>query len=115
MTNLIDKIEKMQEKESIPSFQVGDLVKIGQTIVEGKKERVQFFEGTVIKIQNASIRRKVTLRKVVDGVGVEKTYMVHSPLVNSLVVIRKGKVRRARLHYLRDRVGSKATRIKERK
>lgn len=114
MTNIIEQLESEQIKKNTPSFRVGDQVRVGQTIVEGKKSRVQFFEGTVVRQTGIRSRAKFTVRKVIDSVGVEKTYLLNSPLVDSVKVTRKGKVRRARLYYLRERVGAKANRIKAR-
>ena len=111
---LITEIEKAQMKESVTPCRVGDTVRVATTIVEGKKQRVQNFEGIVIGIQKAFSRKSVTVRKLVDSVGVEKTFLVHSPLFVDLKVIKEGKPRRARLTYLRDRLGAKATRVKAR-
>ena len=109
---IIDEIEKSQMKDSIPTIGIGDTVVVDKFIVEGKKKRIQKFEGTVIARSGTRSRDAITVRKVVDGVGVEKTYFLHSELVSNVTVKRQGKVRRARLYYLRDRIGSKATRIK---
>ena len=110
--SVIEEIEKKMMKKDLPSVNVGDTVVISQEIVEGKKKRIQKFEGVVIKRQNTRQRTSVTLRKIVDKIGVEKSFMLYSPLVKNIEVTRKGKVRRARLFYLRDRVGKKATRVK---
>ena len=109
---IIKEIEKEQLKESIPEFAVGDTVKVHNKIKEGNRERIQIFEGTVIKRQGGSNRETFTVRKNSNGCGVEKTWPLHSPSVEKIEVIRKGKVRRAKLYYLRDRVGKKA-KVKE--
>ncbi len=112
MQEIIKEIEKEQLKESVPQFNVGDTVKVYGKIKEGNRERVQVFEGTVMKIQGGSNRQTFTVRKSSNGVGVEKTWPVHSPNVEKVEVIRKGKVRRAKLNYLKGRVGKKA-KVKE--
>ena len=112
MSDIIKEIEKEQLKSEIAEFSVGDTVKVHNRIVEGEKTRIQIFEGTVIKRQNGSNRETFTVRKISNGVGVEKTWPLHSPNVEKIEVVRKGKVRRAKLNYLRDRVG-KAAKIKE--
>ena len=109
---LMKSIEKAQERETTFSFNVGDTVKVSALIKEGNRERIQAFEGTVIKIQGTGSRKTFTVRKNSNGVGVEKTWPVHSPLIEKVDVIRRGKVRRAKLNYLRDRVG-KSARVKE--
>ena len=108
----IKNLEASQMKESVDAFSVGDTVKVYNRIKEGNKERIQLFEGTVIKRQGGSNRETFTVRKISNGVGVEKTWPVHSPFVEKIEVVRKGKVRRAKLNYLRDRVG-KAAKVKE--
>ncbi|MCR4792462.1 MAG: 50S ribosomal protein L19 [Lachnospiraceae bacterium] len=112
MSDIIKEIENEQLKSEIPEFNVGDTVKVHGRIVEGEKSRIQIFEGTVIKRQNGSNRETFTVRKISNGVGVEKTWPLHSPNVEKIEVVRKGKVRRAKLYYLRDRVG-KAAKVKE--
>jgi len=112
MSDIIKEIEKEQLKSEIAEFSVGDTVKVHNRIVEGEQSRIQIFEGTVIKRQNGSNRETFTVRKISNGVGVEKTWPLHSPNVEKIEVVRKGKVRRAKLNYLRDRVG-KAAKIKE--
>ena len=99
-------------KKELPSFSIGDTVKVGVRIREGKTERVQMFEGTVIAIKGSGISKTFTVRRVSYGVGVERVFPLHSANVDSVEVIRKGKVRRAKLYYLRDRVG-KAAKVKE--
>lgn len=112
MNEIIKKIEATQLKESVPEFHVGDTVKVYNKIKEGNRERIQVFEGTVIKRQNGGARETFTVRKNSNGIGVEKTWPLHSPNVEKIEVIRRGKVRRAKLNYLRGRVG-KAAKVKE--
>ena len=112
MNQIIREIEAKQLKENVDSFNVGDTVKVYGKIKEGNRERIQIFEGTVLKVQGGSSRETFTVRKVSNGVGVEKTWPVHSPNVEKIEVVRRGKVRRAKLNYLRDRVGKKA-KVKE--
>ena len=99
-------------KAETPKFNIGDTIKVGVNIREGEKERVQMFEGFVLKIQNGGLSQTFTVRKTSNGIGVEKTWPIHSPHVEKVEVIRRGKVRRAKLNYLRDRVG-KAAKVKE--
>ena len=108
----IKNLEASQMKESVDAFSVGDTVKVYNRIKEGNKERIQLFEGTVIKRQGGSNRETFTVRKISGGCGVEKTWPVHSPFVEKIEVVRKGKVRRAKIYYLRSRVG-KAAKVKE--
>ena len=112
MNDIIKKIEAEQLKENAPEFNVGDTVKVYAKIKEGNRERIQVFEGTVLKKQGGSNRATFTVRKSSNGVGVEKTWPIHSPHVEKVEVIRRGKVRRAKLNYLRKRVG-KAAKVKE--
>ena len=112
MNDIIKNIEAAQMKQSVPEFRVGDTVKVSAKIKEGNRERIQVFEGTVIKRQGGSNRETFTVRKISNGVGVEKTWPLHSPNVEKVEVVRQGKVRRAKLFYLRDRVGKKA-KVKE--
>lgn len=109
---IIKEIEAAELKAEVPEFNVGDTVKVHNKIKEGNKERIQIFEGTVIKRQGGSNRETFTVRKNSNGVGVEKTWPLHSPNVEKVEVVRKGKVRRAKLFYLRDRVG-KSAKVKE--
>ncbi len=109
---IIKEIEAAELKAETPAFEAGDTVKVHNKIREGNKERIQIFEGTVIKRQGGSNRETFTVRKNSNGVGVEKTWPLHSPNVEKIEVVRKGKVRRAKLYYLRDRVG-KAAKVKE--
>ena len=112
MNEIIRKIEAEQMKENAPEFNVGDTVKVYAKIKEGNRERIQVFEGTVLKRQGGGARETFTVRKFSNGIGVEKTWPVHSPNVEKIEVVRRGKVRRAKLNYLRDRVGKKA-KVKE--
>ncbi len=112
MNEIIKSIEQEQLKSEVPSFEVGDTVKVYGKIKEGNRERVQIFEGTVLKKQGGSNRATFTVRKTSNGVGVERTWPLHSPNVEKVEVVRRGKVRRAKLTYLRDRVGKKA-KVKE--
>ncbi len=112
MNNIIKSIEAAQVKAEVPVFHVGDTVKVYGKIKEGNRERVQVFEGVVMKRQNGGARETFTVRKTSNGVGVEKTWPLHSPNVEKIEVVRYGKVRRAKLNYLRDRVG-KAAKVKE--
>lgn len=112
MSDIIREIEKEQMKQEVPSFNVGDTVRVSAKIKEGEKERIQVYEGVVLKIQNGSNRTTFTVRKISNGVGVEKTWPLHSPQVEKVEVIRRGKVRRAKLNYLRERVGKRA-KVKE--
>ncbi|MCR5655363.1 MAG: 50S ribosomal protein L19 [Lachnospiraceae bacterium] len=112
MNQIIKEIEDAQLKAEVPEFNVGDTVKVHGKIKEGNRERIQIFEGTVIKKQGGSNRATFTVRKFSNGVGVEKTWPLHSPNVEKVEVVRQGKVRRAKLYYLRDRVGKKA-KVKE--
>ena len=112
MNEIIKNIEAAQLKENAPEFHVGDTVKVYGKIKEGNRERIQIFEGTVLKKQGGSTRATFTVRKNSNGVGVEKTWPLHSPNVEKVEVVRKGKVRRAKLNYLRNRVGKKA-KVKE--
>ena len=112
MNDIIKNIEAEQLKENVPQFNVGDTVKVYGKIKEGNRERIQVFEGTVLKKQGGSTRETFTVRKFSNGVGVEKTWPLHSPNVEKVEVVRRGKVRRAKLNYLRNRVGKRA-KVKE--
>lgn len=112
MNEIIRSIEATQMKASVPEFHVGDTVKVFNKIKEGTRERIQVYEGIVIKRQNGGVRETFTVRKNSNGIGVEKTWPVHSPFVDDIQVVRRGKVRRAKLFYLRKRVG-KAAKVKE--
>lgn len=110
--NIIKEIEAAQLKQNVTEFRVGDTVKVYAKVKEGNRERTQVFEGTVLKRQNGGAKETFTVRKSSNGIGVEKTWPVHSPSVEKIEVVRFGKVRRAKLTYLRDRVGKKA-KVKE--
>ena len=112
-SNLIKEFEREQLKKQLPEIYVGDTVKVGVKITEGNKERVQPYEGVVIAKRHGGLHQTITVRRIFQGIGVERVFMLHSPQVASLKVERRGKVRRAKLFYLRDRVG-KATRVKQR-
>lgn len=112
MNDIIKSIEEEQLKESVSEFRVGDTVKVYGKIKEGNRERIQIFEGVVLKKQGGSNRATFTVRKTSNGIGVEKTWPLHSPNVEKVEVVRMGKVRRAKLYYLRSRVGKKA-KVKE--
>ena len=112
MSDIIKEIEQSQLKASVDEFKVGDTVRVHNKIKEGNRERIQIFEGTVVKRQNGGARETFTVRKTSNGIGVEKTWPLHSPAVDKIEVVRHGKVRRAKLTYLRDRVG-KAAKVKE--
>ena len=112
MNDIIKNIEAAQMKQSVPEFRVGDTVRVSAKIKEGNRERIQVFEGTVIKRQGGSNRETFTVRKLSNGVGVEKTWPLHSPFVEDITVVRRGKARRAKLFYLRGRIG-KAAKVKE--
>lgn len=112
MNTIIKNIEDAQLKAEVPAFNVGDTVRVSAKIKEGNRERIQVFEGTVLKKQGGSTRETFTVRKFSNGVGVEKTWPLHSPNVEKVEVVRRGKVRRAKLNYLRNRVGKRA-KVKE--
>lgn len=111
---IIKSLDLEQLKSDIPEFGVGDTVKVHLKVKEGKRERIQIFEGVVLKKQNGGVRETFTVRKISYGVGVEKTLPLHSPKIDKIEVTRRGKVRRAKLNYLRERVG-KAAKVKERR
>ena len=111
MANIIDQLEREAMKESVPAFSVGDTVKVSVKIKEGDKERLQAFEGVVISRKNGGIRETFTVRKISYGVGVEKSFPVHSPKIANIEVVRKGKPRRAKLYYVRNLTG-KAAKVK---
>ena len=112
INELIKQIEAEQLKSDIPQCNVGDTVRVYAKVVEGSKERIQMFEGIVIKKQNGGVRENFTVRRIASGVGVEKTWPVHSPRIDHIELVKKGIVRRAKLYYLRNRVG-KAAKVKE--
>tara|TARA_B100001094_G_scaffold248824_1_gene245980 strand:- start:90 stop:434 length:345 start_codon:yes stop_codon:yes gene_type:complete len=110
--DLIQNIEKSYIKEDLPTFKSGDTVKVNVKVSEGNRERIQTFEGVIIAVNGVAVNKSITVRKLSFGVGVERIFPVHAPIVDSIEVIRKGKVRRSKLYYLRDRVG-KSAKIKE--
>ena len=112
--DLIKMIEQDQLRGDLTKFNVGDTVQVHYRIVEGTRERIQIFEGTVLKIQGNSARKTFTVRRLSYGVGVERTFPIHSPRIDKIVVVRKGKVRRAKLFYLRTRLG-KSAKVKEKR
>ena len=112
MNEIIKNIEEAQMKAEVPAFNVGDTVRVSAKIKEGNRERIQVFEGTVLKKQGTGVRSTFTVRKISSGVGVEKTFPLHSPKIEKIEVVRNGKVRRNKLTYLRNRSG-KAARLKE--
>lgn len=108
MNEIIRAIEKEQIREDLTQFNIGDTIKVHVRIKEGNRERIQVFEGTVIKKQNGGLRETFTVRRVAYGVGVERTFPINAPIIDKIDVVRRGKVRRAKLFYLRDRVGKAA-------
>ncbi|MAS92981.1 MAG: 50S ribosomal protein L19 [Verrucomicrobiales bacterium] len=112
--NVIDKIEREQMKDDVPEFAQGDTVNVHSRVVEGGKERIQVFKGIVIGRQGGGVNAAFTVRKISNGEGVERVFQVHSPKLAKIEVVRRGKVRRAKLNYLRDRVGKAATNLKTR-
>lgn len=112
--NIIDAIEREQLRTDIPKFSPGDSVKLYVKVVEGGKERIQVYEGVVIRKSHGGLKETFTVRKMSGGVGVERTFPIHSPMLDKIEVLRKGKVRRAKLYYLRERSG-KSARIEERR
>ena len=113
--NTLNQVENARLRDDIPDFAPGDNVKVHVRVLEGGRERIQLFEGVVIGRSGGGLRETFTVRKVRFGVGVERIFPIHAPISSKLEVTRKGKVRRAKLYYLRDRIGSRATRIKEKR
>jgi large subunit ribosomal protein L19 len=113
LTNLVDRLEARRKKEGLPLISVGDTVKIGVLIQEGEKTRVQPYQGTVIAQHRAGLHTTITVRRVFQSIGVERIFTIHSPALKGIQILRRAKVRKAKLYYLRDRVG-KATRLKPR-
>jgi large subunit ribosomal protein L19 len=113
--NTIDLVERPHLKDDLPAFRPGDTVRVHVRVVEGERERVQMFEGIVIRRRGSRLSETFTVRKISFGVGVERTFLVHSPMLAKIDVVTHGHVRRAKLYYLRSRVGKKATKIKERR
>ncbi|OGC16057.1 50S ribosomal protein L19 [candidate division WOR-1 bacterium RIFOXYC2_FULL_37_10] len=111
--SIIEEIEKKQINEKVALFNVGDTVKVLSKIVEGNKERLQAFEGIVIKRKGGSNRATFTVRKLVQGIGVERIFPLHSPKIDQIQIMKKGRARRAKLYYLRNKIGSAATKVKE--
>jgi large subunit ribosomal protein L19 len=114
MGMILESIRQQQLKDDLPAIFPGDTVRVHAKVVEGNRERIQIFEGTVIKVARSGPAKSITVRRLAHGVGVERTFLLHSPRVDKIEVVRRGDVRRARLYYLRKRVG-KATRIKEKR
>jgi len=112
--NLIDELELEQQKETVPAIRPGDTVKVHAKVVEGTRERIQVFEGLVIRVTGGGLRRNFTVRRVTHGVGVERTFLIHSPRIDKVEVVSRGVVRRARLFYLRELQG-KAARVRDAK
>jgi large subunit ribosomal protein L19 len=112
--NVIDQLESEQKKESVPELRPGDTVRVHAKVVEGTRERIQIFEGIVLRVTGSGLRRNFTVRKVSQGVGVERTFLLHSPRIDKIDVVRHGQVRQARLYYLRGKIGKEA-RIRERR
>ncbi len=113
LQNLIQNIEKQQFKIELPTLCIGDTVKIGLIIQEGNKQRIQPYEGTIIAQHQAGISTTITVRRIFQNVGIERIFAIHSPLINNIEIIRRAKVKKAKLYYLRSRIG-KSTRLKER-
>src|SRR3989449_1152903 len=112
--NVIHQLEKEQQKKKVPALRAGDTVRVHAKVVEGTRERIQVFEGTVIRVTGGGLRQNFTVRRVTHGVGVERTFLIHSPRIDKIEVLRHGDVRQARLYYLRGKVGKEA-RIRERR
>jgi large subunit ribosomal protein L19 len=112
--NVIQQLEKEQQKQKVPALRAGDTVRVHAKVVEGTRERIQVFEGTVIRVAGGGLRQSFTVRRVTHGVGVERTFLVHSPRIDKIDVLRHGDVRQGRLYYLRGKVGREA-RIRERR
>src|SRR6266852_3030249 len=112
--NVIQQLEKEQQKEKVPALRPGDTVKVHAKVVEGTRERIQVFEGSVIRVTGGGLRQNFTVRRVTHGVGVERTFLIHSPRIEKIDVLRPGAVRQGRLYYLRSKVGKEA-RIRERR
>ena len=112
--NVIQQLEKEQQKEKVPALRAGDTVKVHAKVVEGTRERIQVFEGTVIRVTGGGLKQNFTVRRVTHGVGVERTFLVHSPRIDRIDVLRHGDVRQGRLYYLRGKIG-KGARIRERR
>jgi len=111
---VIQQLEKEQQKQKVPALRAGDTVRVHAKVVEGTRERIQVFEGTIIRVTGGGLRQNFTVRRVTHGVGVERTFMIHSPRIDKIDVLRHGDVRQGRLYYLRGKVG-RAARIRERR
>jgi large subunit ribosomal protein L19 len=112
--NVIQQLEKEQQKEKVPALRAGDTIRVHAKVVEGTRERIQMFEGIVIRVTGGGLRQNFTVRRVTHGIGVERTFMIHSPRIDKIDVLRHGDVRQGRLYYLRGKVGKDA-RIRERR
>jgi large subunit ribosomal protein L19 len=112
LQEIVKSIENEQLKTDLPKISIGDTVRIGTLIQEGNKERIQNYQGTVIAMANGQLNKTITVRRIFQGVGIERVFPIHSPFIKTIEVLRRSKVRRSKLYYLRDRVG-KATRLKE--
>jgi large subunit ribosomal protein L19 len=113
MTDIVKEIEKKHMKGNPPQFNVGDTVKVFSKVKEGEKERLQGFEGVVIAVKGGGVSKTFMVRKIVQGIGVERTFLLHSPKLDSVKVLKKGNPRRAKLYYLRGRIGTQATKVEE--
>jgi large subunit ribosomal protein L19 len=111
-TSIITQLQNQFSKSNLPKVKIGDNVKVGVKIIEGNKERIQFYEGTIIAKKNSSINTTITVRKVLQGIGIERIFLVHSPKIDSIKVLRSSKIRRSKLYYLRNLRG-KASRLKQ--
>lgn len=114
MSNIISELEKEQLRSDLPALEVGDSVRVFVKVIEGNRERLQNFEGVVIKIQGGGVRKSFTVRRISYGVGVERTFPIHSPKIDRVEVVRQGRAKRSKLYYLRERTG-KAAKVKEKK
>ena len=110
--NIIQNVEKKFLKKDLPELKVGDNIKVGVKIIEGSKERIQFYEGTILAKKNTSINTTITVRKILQGIGIERTFLIHSPKIDSISLLRSSKIRRSKLYYLRNLRG-KASRLKQ--
>jgi large subunit ribosomal protein L19 len=112
-TKIINQLQNQFLKSNLPNLKIGDNIKVGVKIIEGNKERIQFYEGTIIAKKNSSINTTITVRKVLQGIGIERIFLIHSPKIDSIKVLRSSKIRRSKLYYLRNLTG-KASRLKQR-
>ena len=111
-TKIINQLQNQFSKSNLPDLKIGDNIKVGVKIIEGNKERIQFYEGTIIAKKNSSINTTITVRKVLQGIGIERIFLIHSPKIDSIKVLRSSKIRRSKLYYLRNLKG-KASRLKQ--